>query len=67
MVSGGGPSGDYTSYTRRWFGRAPYGKALGRTAISTIAKRSGIIGAGLSAWYLHARALFIYLECLNGR
>ena len=66
MISGGGPSGTYTSYTRRWFGNASYGKALGRTAISTVASKSGIIGAGAAAWVLHGRALLMYLQCVSG-
>jgi hypothetical protein len=37
---GGGPSGDYTSYSRRWLGR-PVGRAIGRTPIGV----AGVLGA----------------------
>jgi|GEM_PF-3848221 len=66
MIGGGGRSGDYTSYTRRWLGGG-IGRTIGRLGIGTIAKYAGILGAGLSAWMMHYDALMIYLECINGR
>lgn len=74
-AAGGGNSGSYTSYTRRWLDggdqgkprhqRKGIGRAIGRVPIRTMASRFGIFGAGISAWMLHFRALQIYLDCIN--
>lgn len=63
-VGGGGPSGDYTSYSRR-FGGNGWGRTLGRTSISVVSKATGIIGAGVGAWSQHFNAIEAYLDCLN--
>jgi RHS repeat-associated protein len=62
-VAGGGPSGDYTSYTRRWYGEL--GKRIGRAPISAVMKRAGILGAGVGALALHFECLQAYIECEN--
>lgn len=63
-IAGGGPSGRYTSYTRRFFGNG-FGRSIGRASIGTAAKVTGILGAGAAAWSLHGEALLIYLRCLE--
>jgi uncharacterized protein RhaS with RHS repeats len=63
-VSGGGPSGRYTSYSRRYLGDG-IGRTLGRTSIGTVAKVAGILGAGAAAYTVHYDALMIYLQCLE--
>lgn len=57
-IAGGGPSGRYTSYTRRFFGN-DFGRSIGRASIGTAAKVTGILGAGAAAWSLHGEALLI--------
>jgi RHS repeat-associated protein len=74
-VGYGGPSGQYTSYTRGWLDKKDQGKprnerkgtgrAIGRIPIHKAAGGSGIIVAGIAAWTLHAKALAIYLACLS--
>jgi len=65
-IAGGGKSGKYTSYSRRHLGRG-IGRSLGRTPVSSVASRFGILGAGAAAWMLHYDALQIYLECMDGK
>ncbi len=62
-VAGGGPSGRYTSYTRRYFPNA--GKAIGRIGIGAVARAAGILGAGVGAWHEHYKAMKEYLKCLR--
>jgi len=62
-VAGGGPSGRYTSYTRRYFGNA--GRTLGRIGIGAVARAAGIFGAGAGAWHEHYKAMKEYLKCLR--
>ncbi|WP_301721152.1 RHS repeat-associated core domain-containing protein [Pseudidiomarina terrestris] len=64
-IAGGGPSGRYTSYSRRFFENG-WGRTLGRTAISSVAKLTGIVGAGVGAWFQHYNAFQAYMECVDG-
>ncbi len=74
-AAGGGPSSDYTSYTREWLDKKDQGKprnerkgtgrAIGRIPIHKVAGGVGIIVAGIAAWTLHAKALAIYMACLS--
>ncbi len=42
-IGRGGPSGKFTSWTRKMFGNAPIGKSLGRMSIGSVAAWSGAI------------------------
>jgi RHS repeat-associated protein len=64
-IAGGGPSGRYTSYSRRYLG--DIGRKLGRASVSAAAKVTGLLGAGVQAYTLHYEALQIYLDCLEER
>ncbi|HZF96885.1 MAG TPA: RHS repeat-associated core domain-containing protein, partial [Pseudoxanthomonas sp.] len=61
-VAGGGPSGQYTSYSRRFLGNG-IGKNIGRAGIGTAMRVTGILGAGLGAFWEHAEAIDAFLEC----
>jgi RHS repeat-associated protein len=60
-VAGGGPSGKYTSYSRRYLGDV--GKQIGRVSISAVMKVGGVLGAGAGAMKEHAEALQAFLDC----
>jgi RHS repeat-associated protein len=57
---GGPPSGDYTSWTRKCFGRA--GRAVGRVSV----RGAGAIGAGVGMLGLHAKCLSAFAGCMSG-
>jgi RHS repeat-associated protein len=59
-VAGGGPSGRYTSWTRKCLGDA--GKGLGRISI----RGAGAIGAGVGMLGLHAQCLGAFAGCMSG-
>ena len=61
-VAGGGPSGRYTSYSRRYLGNG-VGRTIGRLGIGTVIKRAGIIGAGIGAITEHVEALNAFIKC----
>ncbi|WDM69615.1 DUF6531 domain-containing protein [Xanthomonas cucurbitae] len=61
-VAGGGPSGRYTSYSRRYLGSG-VGRTIGRLGIGTVVKRAGIIGAGIGAITEHVEALNAFIRC----
>jgi len=61
-IAGGGPSGQYTSYSRRFLGRG-IGKIIGRVGVGAMMKAAGILGAGVGAMKEHAKALKAYFEC----
>ncbi|WP_240473147.1 hypothetical protein [Arsukibacterium perlucidum] len=63
-IAGGGPSGKYTSYSRRYGGDG-WGRTLGRTSISVVSKATGVIGAGVGAWGQHFNAVEAYMDCIN--
>jgi RHS repeat-associated protein len=58
-VAGGGPSGRYTSWTRRL--ETPGGRAIGRVSVGS----ATIIGAGVGAWTLHGICFGNYMSCLR--
>ena len=60
LLGGGSPSGDYTSWTRKCFGRA--GRAVGRISVSG----AGAIGTGVGMLGLHAKCLSAYAGCMSG-
>ncbi|HRO24118.1 MAG TPA: hypothetical protein PLR07_07495 [Promineifilum sp.] len=61
-IAGGGPSGQYTSYSRRFLGNG-IGRTIGRVGVLTVMKVGGILGAGVGAMTEHAEAIKAFLEC----
>ena len=64
-IAGGGPSGQYTSYTRRYLGDG-IGRTIGRLGVGAVMKSAGILGAGLGAMKEHAEALEAFIDCETG-
>ena len=60
LLGGTAPSGDYTSWTRKSFGRA--GRATGRVSV----RGAGAVGAAVGMLALHAKCLSAFAGCMSG-
>ena len=65
-IAGGGPSRQYTSYSRRFLGNG-IGRAIGRVGVGAVMKVGGILGAGVGAMGEHAEAVKAFLECQDSQ